>query len=180
MGTVFFSKWSANKIQGSLSYVWLKSIRHNAIDCWKFLARIVKYLACFSWIYLYSFTLRFWIHYPDGNPLSSTWPSHKFQDFPDMTHFYSSIWLHNIHSRIFKLHYTVDLSKLPDHLYYEAYIQTLEIRRVKFKPALSHRCKKFFLELMRYIELELANQVFEYNQKVSGKPLTPYEYILFH
>ncbi len=95
-----------------------------------------------------------------------------------MTHFYSSLWLHNIYSRILKLHFTVDLSKLPDHLYYKAYIQTLEIRRVKFKPAHSNRCKKFFLDLKQYIEL--ANQVFEHNQKASGKPLTPYEYIIFH
>ena len=95
-----------------------------------------------------------------------------------MTNFYCNFWFDKKYSKVLKLHFTVDLTKLPDHLYYKAYIQTLEIRRVKFKPTHSHRCKKFFLDLKFYVEL--SNMLFEYNQDKSKKPLTPYEYILFH
>lgn len=63
-------------------------------------------------------------------------------------------------------------------MYYKAYIQTLEIRRVKFKPAHSHRCQKFFVDLKSYIEL--AYTLFEFNQSMSNKSLTPYEFVLFN
>ncbi len=63
-------------------------------------------------------------------------------------------------------------------MYYKAYIQTLEIRRVKFKPSHGHRCKKFFLDLKAYLEISTA--LFEFNQAMSKKLLTPYEYVLFN
>ncbi len=67
---------------------------------------------------------------------------------------------------------------MPDYMYYKAYIQTLEIRRVKFKPAHSHRCHKFFVDLKAY--LDLAYPLFEFNQSMSNKALTPYEFVLFN
>jgi hypothetical protein len=87
-------------------------------------------------------------------------------------------WQNKNYSRVLKLHFTVDLSKMPEHMYYKAYIQTLEIRRVKFKPTHGNRCKKFFLDLKAYLEISTA--LFEFNQAMSKKQLTPYEYVLFN
>ena len=87
-------------------------------------------------------------------------------------------WLDKNYSRILKLHFTVDLTKMPEQMYYKAYIQTLEIRRVKFKPSHGHRCRKFFLDLKAYFDLSMP--LFEFNQAMSKKPLTPYEYVLFN
>lgn len=49
-------------------------------------------------------------------------PQTKFPLFSDMTNFYSNFWLDKKYSKVLKLHFTVDLTKLPDHLYYKAYI----------------------------------------------------------
>jgi hypothetical protein len=87
-------------------------------------------------------------------------------------------WQNKNYSRVLKLHFTVDLSKMPEHMYYKAYIQTLEISRVKFKPTHGNRCKKFFLDLKAYLEISTA--LFEFNQAMSKKQLTPYEYVLFN
>jgi len=95
-----------------------------------------------------------------------------------MKEVYTNNWLNNNYSRVLKLHFTVDLTKMPEHMYYKAYIQTLEIRRVKFKPSHGNRCRKFFLDLKVY--LEIATQLFEFNQTMSKKPLTPYEFVLFN
>jgi len=95
-----------------------------------------------------------------------------------MKQVYTDNWLNNNYSRVLKLHFTVDLSKMPEHMYYKAYIQTLEIRRVKFRSTHGHRCQKFFLDLKAY--LDIATHLFEFNQTMSMKPLTPYEFVLFN
>lgn len=68
----------------------------------------------------------------------------KFPVFYEMNNFFSEIWNAKKYSRIMKLHYTVDFTLAPDQLYYKAYIQTLEIRRIKFKMNHSKRNQRFF------------------------------------
>jgi hypothetical protein len=45
------------------------------------------------------------------------------------------------------LFYFSDKAKTDEELYYKAYIQTLEIRRVKFKKNHSNRAHKFYKDL---------------------------------
>jgi hypothetical protein len=62
-------------------------------------------------------------------------------------------------------------------LYYKAYIQTLEIRRVKFKKSHTNRAHKFYKDLQQYVRL--ANEVFEKKYPEEQKQ-TPINYITFH
>lgn len=102
----------------------------------------------------------------------------RFPQFSDMKSFFNELWYAKEYSRVLRFHFNVDFDFKTGFLYYKGFIQTLEIRRVKFKDDHTHRCLRFFKDIISYTRL--ANEIFEHNQKVSGKPLTPYEYILFH
>jgi hypothetical protein len=65
----------------------------------------------------------------------------RFPVFKEMKSFYTNLWNANPYSKILKLHYSVEHIKggTEKMLYYKVYIQTLEIRRVKFKASHSSR-----------------------------------------
>ncbi len=102
----------------------------------------------------------------------------RFPIFSEMKIFYSEIWYSKPYSQVLRLHFTVDFIEGTDVLYYKAFIQTLEIRKIKFRTSHTSRTQRFFKDLNAYVTL--ANELFEHNQRVSKKQLTPYEYILHH
>lgn len=63
----------------------------------------------------------------------------KFPLFSEMKSFYADIWNAKPYSRVLRLHFTVDFAKEMDLLYYKAFIQTLEIRKIKFRNAHTSR-----------------------------------------
>jgi hypothetical protein len=71
----------------------------------------------------------------------------KFLQTADKSKFYNDIWNAKPYSKILRIHYLTDKAKTDEELYYKAYIQTLEIRRVKFKKNHSNRAHKFYKDL---------------------------------
>lgn len=101
-----------------------------------------------------------------------------FPTYSDMKTFNSETWNAKDYSRVLRFHYKVDFEKKSDFIYYKGFIQTLEVRRVKFKRNHTYRPLRFFKDIQAYFNL--ANSCYERMQQESGKPLTPYEFILFN